>query len=110
MKKLVKIIVLFMGLCCFASCTNIKGTYTWVAENGYTQTIIINSNKEMGPCIWRGENGEQTNESYSYNKYVSDRPQLYIRGIALIDVKNKMVYSSSDDFDAYRNGIPCKRH
>ena len=63
----------------------------------------------MGPCIWRGENGEQTNESYSYYKYVSDRPQLYIRGIALIDVKNKMVYSSSDDFDAYRNGIPCKR-
>ena len=68
MKKIVKFTVLFICLCCFVSCTNIKGTYTWVAANGYTQTIIINSNNETGPGIWRGENGEQTNESYIYYK------------------------------------------
>ena len=89
------------------STTNVKGTYEW-DYNGYTQTIIINSKGDTGPCVWIGESGDTSNESYQLYEHIYDRPQLYIRGMVYIDVQNNMVYSSDDDFRAYRNGRPCR--
>ena len=85
---------------------SVKGTYKW-DYNGHEQTIVISTRGDSGPCIWRGENGNQTHESFDYYTY-HDRPMLYINGMAYIDVKNRMVYSSESDFKAYRNGTPCR--
>lgn len=89
------------------SSADLRGTYKW-DYNGYEQTIVISSKGEKGPCTWRGESGKETQESFIYYTHVSDRPQLYIRGIAYIDVKNRKVYSSDSDFDAHRNGRTCR--
>lgn len=103
------IILILLGYFIFSYGTApVKGTYRCRDLYGNEQTIIISSNKETGPCIWRGERGRSTNESYIYYKMgVSDRPVLHIRGIAYIDIKNRKVYESLSDFNAYRNGRPC---
>ena len=86
---------------------SVKGTYKW-DYNGHEQTIIISKRGNSGPCIWRGESGKQTHESFNYYTASYDRPMLDINDIAYIDVKNRMVYSRLSDFKAYRNGTPCR--
>lgn len=102
-------ITLFLTMIALSSCdtfVQVKGTYTW-DWRGYKQTIIISSNADTGPCIWKGEDGETSNESYTLYTYGYDRPQLDIKGIAYIDIKNRKVYDSESDFRAHRNGRPC---
>lgn len=103
--------ILFCGWLLFSTCdvskTKVKGTYKW-DYNGREQTIVISSNGETGPCIWIGESGDTSNESYMLYESIYDRPQLYIRGMVYIDIENRMVYSSDDDFMAYRNGRTCR--
>lgn len=88
--------------------THIQGVYEF-DYHGYPQKVIISSNKTEGPCAYFA-NGERSQESYNYYKYNYNRPALVIHGCALIDVKNKMVYFSGDDFDACRNGVRCNIH
>lgn len=111
MKRIILIsITLFLTMITLSGCTDtfvqVKGTYTW-DYRGYKQTIIISSNASSGPCVWRGESGKTSNESYTLYTNLYDRPQLQIDGIALIDIKNRKVYDSDSDFKAYRNGRPC---
>lgn len=86
---------------------SVKGTYKW-DYHGYEQTIVISTRGTNGPCIWRGEDGEETYESFSYDALVYDRPMLHIEGMAYIDVKYARVYYGLDDFIAHRNGSPCR--
>lgn len=102
-------ITLFLTMITLSSCdafVQVKGTYTW-DWRGYKQTIIISSNASSGPCVWKGEDGETSNESYTLYVHSYDRPLLYIEGIAYIDINNRKVYDSASDFSAHRNGRPC---
>ena len=98
-------------LVCTSSCNSgIKGTYVW-DNNGYEFSVTFNSNSESGPCVVRtsypGMSTIQT--SYVYYKYGWDRPQIDIDDVAIIDPKNLKVYYSDSDFEAARNGHPCRK-
>lgn len=108
-KFCVTVLCFITVLVCASSCdSGIKGTYVW-DNNGYEFSVTINSNNDCGQCVvhtsYPGMGTIQT--SYNYFKYVSDRPQIDIEDVAIIDPQNLRVYYSDSDFDAARNGHPC---
>lgn len=105
-QKLLSILAVISGLFLLSSCSSgPEGTYTWEYYPGYEVSLIIDSDDDKGPCTFIDYTGTKQKTSYEYYDY--DTPKITVWDYGFyIDLEDEMVYYSSSDFDAKRNGTP----